>query len=145
MTIYEKISIIFSSIAMIISLLSVIFSKINMIRIEKIYYGQSELTIRESINNAKNRVTDLLSNTNNQNNTQTKQLIKVAIEQLLNSYEEACAKYIDSKIDRTRFKKTYFNEIKNLVESKELNNHFNFGSKYEAIKKVYNEWCNLEK
>lgn len=145
MTIYEKISISISSIALVVSLLSVIFSKINMNKIEKIYYGQSELAIRESITNAKNKITDILSNVNNQNNLYTKQCMKVAIEQLLNSYEEACTKYIDSKIDKKRFKKTYFNEIKNLVESEELNQYFNFGSKYDAIKKVYNEWFNLEK
>ena len=29
------------------------------------------------------------------------------IESLLNQYDDACAKYIDGKIDKHRFKKTY--------------------------------------
>lgn len=145
MTNYEIISIIISSIALLISISSVIFSKINMNRVEKIYYGQSEIAIRETIINAKNRITDILSTANSNNNQYTKQCIKVAIEQLLNSYEEACAKYIDGKIDKIRFKKTYMDEIKNIVEANDFKEYFKFGSKYAAIKKVYNEWFDLEK
>lgn len=145
MTVYEIITIAISSMALIISIISMVFSKINMNKTEKIYYGQSELAISESITNAKNRVTDILANASEQNNQYTNQCMKVAIEQLLNSYEEACAKYIDSKVDKKRFKKTYFDEIKNIVESVELNEYFKFGSKYDAIKMVYEEWFNLEK
>lgn len=145
MTIYEIMSIIISSIAIMISLLSVIFTKINTNRIEKIYYGQSEIAIRESITVAKEKITDILLKANTQSNQYTNQCMKVAMEQLLNAYEEACAKYIDSKIDKKRFKKTYIDEIKNIVESDDFNEYFRFGSKYDAIKKVYNEWFNLEK
>ena len=125
MTIYEKISIIISSIALVVSLLSVIFSKINMNKIEKIYYGQSELAIRESITNAKNKITDILSNVNNQNNLYTKQCMKVAIEQLLNSYEEACAKYIDSKIDKKDLKRHILMKLRILWNQKSLINILN--------------------
>lgn len=144
MTIYELLATIISSIAIIISLLALIFTKINANKIEKIYYGQSEIAIRETITNARNRITDILLNANTGNNQYTNQCMKVSIEQLLNSYEEACAKYIDSKIDRKRFKKTYIDEIKNIVESEDFKEYFQFGSKYDAIKKVYEEWFNLE-
>lgn len=144
MTNYELISIIISSIASFISIFSVIFSKINMNRIEKIYYGQSEIAISETLTNAKNKITDILSTADSYNNQYTKQCMKVAIEQLLNSYEEACAKYIDGKIDKIRFKKTYIGEIRNIVETNDFNEYFKFGSQYVAIKKVYNEWFNLE-
>lgn len=142
---YENITMIISVIALMISLISLIFSKINMIKVEKIYYGQSEISIRNSISNAKIRLTDILSNANTNQNEYTRQCIKVAIEELLNAYEEACAKYLDAKIDRKRFRKTYSAEIRNIIESKKFSKYFEFGSKYEAVKKVYNEWFNLEK
>lgn len=145
MTNYELVSIIISIIASLISVFSIIFSKINMNRVEKIYYGQSEIAIRETITNAKNRITDILSVANSNNNQYTKQCMRVAIEQLLNSYEEACAKYIDGKIDKKRFKKTYIDEIRNIVDTNDFKEYFKFGSKYAAIKKVYNEWFDLEK
>lgn len=144
MTIYEKITIIISILSFILSLFSLILSRINTIRIEKISYGQSELSIRESITLAKNKVAEAIKNTTD-NNPYNNQIVKFAIEELLNSYEEACAKYIDKKIDKKRFKKMYNDEIKNIVESNELKKYFQFGSKYEAIKKVYNKWFNLEK
>lgn len=145
MTNYEILATVISSIAIIISLLAFIFTKTNANKIEKIYYGQSEIAIRDTISNAKNRITDILLKANAENNQYTNQCMKVSIEQLLNAYEEACAKYIDSKIDKKRFKKTYIDEIKNIVESDDFNKYFHFGSKYEAIKKVYEEWFNLEK
>ncbi len=36
-------------------------------------------------------------------------------------------------------------EVRNIIESKKFSKYFEFGSKYEAVKKVYNEWFNLEK
>lgn len=137
---YEAISAVLSTGAVIISIISYMTSRINMIRIEKTYYGQSELLVREAITNAKNRVTDILSTVNTPNNQYTKQRIDAAIEQLLKAYEEACAKYIDIKIDKKRFKKTYMYEIKEIVESDDFKEYFQFGSKYSAIKKVYKEW-----
>lgn len=145
MNIYEGITIIISSFALLLSLLSLIFTKLNSNKVEKISFGQAELSIREMITSSQNRISDILLNANSSNNQYTKQLMKTAIEQLLNSYEEACTKYIDCKIDKERFKKTYFDEIKNVVENNEFQEYFKFGSKYDAIKKVYNEWFNLEK
>lgn len=145
MNIYEVMAIILSIIALLISLLSLIFSKINMNRVEKIYYGQTELTIRGSITSARNKITDILLNSNINNNKYTDQLMKSATEELLNSYEEACSKYLDKKVDKKRFKKTYLDEIKNVVEYDGFDVYFKFSSKYDAIKKVYTEWFRLEK
>ena len=73
-------------------------------------------------------------------------LFKSAVESWLNTYEEACAKYIDNKIDKKRFKKQYHTEIRNLVEEEEFEKFFNpTKSKFQAILKVYKEWNNLEK
>lgn len=144
MSTYETIATIISGIALIVSITALIFSKLNTNKIEKIYYGQSETAIRQNIMNARNRLEDTLSRTKPENQY-SNQSVKVAIEQLLNSYEEACAKYIDCKIDKERFRKSYFNEIKDIVECDDLKQYFSFGSSYDAIKKVYDEWFNLEK
>lgn len=139
----EKITVAISIISLLISVATLIVTKINSSKIEKIYYGQTELSIRDIIISAKNKVANAIQDANQ--NPQKDQLVKFSIEELLNSYEEACAKYIDKKIDTKRFKKMYSDEIKNLVECEELKKYFQFGSKYEAIKKVYNDWFNLEK
>lgn len=139
MTTNEKITIIISILSFLLSVISLIVS----IRVKNIYYGQTELSIRNTITSAKNRVANTIHDT--VQNPYKNQLVKYAIEEFINSYEEACSKYIDKKIDRKRFKKMYYSEIKNLVESKALKKHFQFGSKYNAIKKVYSEWFNQEK
>ena len=70
----------------------------------------------------------------------------LAIENNLNAYEEACAKYLDNKVDKVRFKKTYISEIRQVVENVELKKYFDaVSSKYKAILKVYYEWENHEK
>lgn len=70
----------------------------------------------------------------------------VAIENNLNAYEEACAKYLDNKIDKVRFQKNYVTEIRNLVENKNYEKYFDaVKSRYKAILKVYQEWNNYEK
>lgn len=143
MTIYEELGIISSGMAIIVAIISLVFTKRNMNKMEKISYCQSEFAIRDSIINAKNRMNDILVNANN--NLYYKQQLKSAKEQVLSVYEEACAKYIDAKVDKKRFRKTYYTEIKEIVESDEFDEFFKFGSKYNAVKKVYSEWFYLEK
>lgn len=70
---------------------------------------------------------------------------KVAIQEMLNSYEEGCALYIDNKLDKIRFKKSYQVAIRNLLENNELRIYFDSTtSMYKAILKVYNEWEDQE-
>lgn len=72
-------------------------------------------------------------------------LVNQAIESMLNAYEEACAKYLDKKIDLDRFKRSYHKDIRNLVENPQFTEYFNTPSTgYKCILKVYNQWCNLE-
>ena len=62
-------------------------------------------------------------------------------EDVLNAYDEACAKYNDKKVDRERFKKMYFHEIRQLVEDEDLSDKYNsVSSRYTATLKVYKEW-----
>jgi len=46
-------------------------------------------------------------------------MLETAIENNLNSYESACTKYIDKKVDIERFKRTIHTEIKRLVENED--------------------------
>ena len=73
------------------------------------------------------------------------QALNTANERNLNAYEEACAKYLDNKVDKERFRKNYHIEIRQLVE--DTNNKDKFDattSPYKAILKVYKEWNDLE-
>lgn len=71
-----------------------------------------------------------------------------SMEELLNTYENACSKYRDGKTDRDRFKKTYFSQIRNLFEPpgnafRDLL-HPEGTSRYKALWRVYKEWYDLE-
>ena len=75
-----------------------------------------------------------------------RQAFESARELNLNAYEEACAKYLDGKVDKKRFKKNYHVEIRNLVENDNNKDKFDgVTSKYKCILEVYEEWNNLEK
>ena len=151
MTAYETLSIIISVFALGISLFA-LFKSISQA------YGNIELYINERITNTKEKVSEL-SLIISPLSTKTKRIpdeekllenyktiYQTAIENNLNAYEEACAKYLDSKVDRKRFIKTYKTEIRQLVEDKNLKHKFDaLTSRYKAIVKVYNEWENLEK
>ena len=72
-------------------------------------------------------------------------IYKTAIEEMINAYEEACMKYIDDKIDKKRFQKTYQLEIRNLIQTSPTKEKIDsISSPYHAIKKVYSEWENGE-
>lgn len=116
-----------------------------------------EISIQSSINSTKEKIMDCTADMEglvakkNLNAEETRLLdmkqkrFNVAVENNLNSYESACAKYIDDKIDKVRFKKEYAAEIKNIVEDKNYKKYFDaVTSKYKAILKVYKEWFDLE-
>jgi hypothetical protein len=71
-----------------------------------------------------------------------------AVEALLNSYELACGLYLDGgKLDDERFRRQYHEEIKRLFDfpdpyQKRLHP---VNSPYKAIRKVHEQWHNLEK
>lgn len=118
-----------------------------------IEYANIEYIISNSLTSAKNRVEDICvdiaeckaSDSPKSVLERKEQRFKSAIESLLNTYEEACSKYNDEKIDKERFKKTYSREIRQLVEKEDLSSYFNkVTSPYQAILKVYEEWNHLE-
>jgi len=152
---YEIVTLIFSSLAIIISLFA-------YFRSSSIAMGSLELAIRERISTSKVSVqtsivqmTALLSKRETEEITQAESIqlktyeaiYKSAIEDNINAYEEACAKYLDKKVDRKRFKKIYKAEIKQLVENQSHSTEYFHPttSKFKAILKVYEEWENLER
>jgi hypothetical protein len=71
-----------------------------------------------------------------------------AVEVLLNTYELACGMYRDGKLDRERFRRQYFEEIKKLYDggSQAYKDRLHSPSTpYRAIQAVYEEWFNLER
>lgn len=152
MTNYEFLSIVIAAFALLISLSSIYFGNRNA-------SASIELVINERITSTKEKVSDisilmtpLFADKDNLTSKESKMLesyvkhFDAAIENNLNAYEEACAKFIDKKVDKNRFKKIYISEIRQLVEKPELKKYFDgVSSKYKAILKVYNQWNNFER
>jgi len=131
----------------------------NAERSNNIAIGQTETSLREQIMNARNRMEDcgfkiqdfLKGRKKDDLNDQElphleflENTWKSSIESYLNSYEDACGKYLDDKTDKQRFKKSYINEVKNICDPKRVSferlMHPDSTSNYEAIWKVYKEW-----
>ena len=120
---------------------------------EKISQGQIELYISQLIAQTKKDVMEIslkVAENSMEENESRKEILKKAlnsaVEINLNAYEEACAKYIDNKVDKERFKKNYSVSIRQEVENPMNRERFNATtSPYRAILKVYGEWFNLEK
>jgi len=126
-----------------------------------IQYGMIELEVRKAIENATNNINNFAvlmmplgskeakgTITDEEKHTLVgyMKILKSHIQTMLNNYESACAKYLDCKIDKSRFKKEYKDEIRNLFEDKNSKEYLTPpASKYKAIIKVYDEWENLEK
>lgn len=145
---YEIVAVIFSSIGLLISIISIIRAN----SAHKIAQGQIELNIHQLLNQTKKDVMDITiviaekcSNDDQDMKGVLTQALNTANERNLNAYEEACAKYLDNKVDKERFRKNYHIEIRQLVE--DANNKDKFDattSPYKAILKVYKEWNDLE-
>ncbi len=120
--------------------------------------GAIEIAMNERISQTRQKISDisisiaplLTKSTKTPDEERTLEIYVKAlnseIENNLNAYEEVCMKYLDKKIDVVRFKKTYYTEIRQLVEHEKYKKYFDgVTSKYKAILKVYDEWNNLEK
>lgn len=130
----------------IVALFAFAFSILAFVKSNKLTKGQVEMQIREMISTAKSRYEDLsIQLSENKENITLQCSVTSALEDVLNAYDEACAKYNDKKVDKARFKKLYINEIRNLVEDENTKAKFHMPqSRFQAIVKVYREWHNLE-
>lgn len=149
------------------TVVSVVFGVISVIAAfasRSIATGQAETGLRAAIRMTRQAVRDLNlqveeiidGKTESAWNAEQKRRLKgigpairEAVEDNLNAYEDACAKYLDGKIDRSRFKKTYIEEIRNLCKEKagiigEFM-HPEGASNFQAIWKVYRQWHIHEK
>lgn len=150
----DTIQTIIAGAALLISIFSATYTFIETKKNRQIGYASIESTIANDIRSTENRVADLSVEINeykaSQNISDTvlesKTLrYKQAIESMLNAYEESCTKYIDNKIDKVRFRKSYSASIRKLVEQKEFESYFDgVKSSYKGILKVYKEWHDLE-
>lgn len=133
-------------IAIGISVLAFGFSLFSFFRSNALTKGQVEMQIREMISSAKWRYADLgIQLTNDTENVTLAASTTAALEDVLNAYDEACAKYIDNKVDKERFKKLYVTEIRNLVEDENTKQYYVMPqSRFQATVKVYRKWNNLE-
>ena len=80
--------------------------------------AQVEMQIRELILSARSRYEDKVVQFKDEEDDELrKAMIDSALEGVLNAYDEACAKYLDGKVDKERFKKLYHDEIRQLVDN----------------------------
>lgn len=134
-------------IAVGVSSLALLLSLFSFLKSNALTKGQVEMQIRDMISTAKWRYADLgvRLSTETKNDTLVASAT-AALEDVLNAYDEACAKYIDNKVDKERFKKLYATEIRNIVEDINTKKYYVMPqSKYQATVKVYDKWNNLEK
>lgn len=137
-------ALVLSTITATVSAIAAILTYLNG---KKTAYGNIELQIRSMISEAKYRQIQFAEKLSyDPDNEYVKNQFAALNEELLNAYDEACAKYLDRKVDKERFRKMYFHEIKQLVECKDYSNEYDkVSSRYIATIKVYQEWVNLEK
>ena len=110
------------------------------------HMAQVEMQIRELILSARSRYEDkAVQFKNDTDNEFSKAMIESALEGVLNAYDEACAKYLDEKVDKERFKKLYHDEIRQLVVDPIIKEKYvEPQTKFHATVKVYTELNNLE-
>ena len=126
----------------ILSALAFLFSILSFCKTNSIEKGEIELHIRDVIASARNKHLEItLKLSNDLANEDLQKAEKSAFEDLLNAYQEACAKYLDNKTDKKRFRKTYYDDIEDLVKNEASKEYLHpQNTKFQAINKVYNEW-----
>lgn len=105
-----------------------------------------ELSIRMMIEDAKKEMDGVgIELSESQSSEILRLKFMAAKEKYANAYDEACAKYLDNKIDKVRFKKNYSDEIRNLVNHEEFKELYREPqTKYHATVKVFREWNDYE-
>lgn len=159
---------IIATLSLLVSIIAIIYARASSVKANtiaqenlKIQQGIVELEISQSIENAKSKVNEISiimaplkskedHKTINSEDAATletyRKTLNAAIQSMLNCYDSACSKYIDGKVDKVRFKKTYKTEIRRLLESDDLKEYFNpLTSSYKPILSVYSEWEDLER
>lgn len=154
------ISIIVSGISIVIAIYAAVSSRKTSNKANLISMGTLENSLRDLISQSRRNMEDKglfistlkVKKTEDFDKEERKQFEIIrkayssAVEDWLNAYEEACAKYLDGKVDKERFRKTYKQEITNIVkvnkDNLEIHDliHPESTSRYRSIWKVYREW-----
>lgn len=143
---YEIISLILSLFAILISIITWIKTSLSSSANLELYMNERITNTKEKVSDISIQLSDYISDKKSPKYITLQKAFTNSLENNFNAYEEACAKYLDRKVDKTRFKKNYKNEIKRLVENEETKQYFNgVSSNYRAIIKVYKMWEDLEK
>lgn len=144
--IFNIVTLVLSLISIIVSVFVFFKSRELTIKYNNLVAGQQALQIREDVSSARRRYEDLCLQAFPDNQDIIKFTIKSSIEDLCNTYDLACSLYLSNRLDKEIFKKQYFDEIKNIVESPNFKDKYvQPYTKYQATSKVYNEWFNQEK
>lgn len=109
--------------------------------------GALETQVRATISEAYKQVVDMAVILQKEpGNVELQRIYRSTEEVYRNAYEDACAKYIDGKIDKERFKKMYLGEILRLVEEEPHREAYATNqTTYDCTLKVYNEWLHPER
>lgn len=109
--------------------------------------GSLETQVRSAISDAYKQVADMaVILQSDPGNEKLQELYKGTEEVYRNAYEDACAKYLDDKIDKERFRTMFLSEIRRLVEEEpHCKAYATNQSMYDCTLKVYNEWFHLER
>lgn len=143
------ITLVVSIIAIIVSIVNLILYGFltsrynNMVNTQTLTaQGAFETQIRSLISDATKNITYYsVEISKDPTNEILQQAYFTAEEQYRNAYEEACGKYIDGKIDKSRFEKLYKQEIYKLVNSAEQKEYYATNqSTYCSTIAVYKEW-----
>ena len=146
MTIYEYLMILFSAVAIISSLIAIYRAEEASKKSNETAMGQTQVEIRSLIESTRKDLAEanvkyIRHARPDEFNEALRMAQKAAIERHLNAYDEACAKYLENKVDRESFKRLYRTEIKNLVESSVTSEYIMKNeTDYQDIRKVYAEW-----
>lgn len=121
------------------SMLAALFTFLNS---RKMSFANMEMQIRQMIATAKFRMLEYTKTTSNVETV----LLNALDEEVMCAYDEACAKYLDNKVDKERFRRMYTDEIRQIVEDENHKEKYDqLQSKYKATVKVYKMWFDREK
>lgn len=104
--------------------------------------GAIEIQVRNSISDANKQILYYATEVGiNPSSKVTQQAYFTAEEMYRNAYEDACAKYLDRKIDVERFEKMYKQEIYKLVNDPQQKDFYATNqTAYASTVAVYKHW-----
>lgn len=142
--------------AVALSILSLIVSAVNLYKYIKLTtqyntmvntqtltaQGALETQIRSAISEVTHDIVTLAVEIEKNPDSKMLQSAYFAAEEIYrNTYEDACGKYMDGKIDKERFKKMYQREIRRLVEEEPHKEYYaGLQTPYASTAAVYKEW-----